>query len=166
MRTLIALFALITASPVWSDAPGNTQGDIRGHIRGPARVIDGDTLWVGESQVRLQGIDAPALDQTCQTRKNKRQDCGQLAKQALARLVRGQRVACKGNRTDSSGRLIALCRLGPFSINEQMVIDGWALAHGDGGEAYARAQTFAKARREGIWRSRFTVPWEWRKTDR
>ena len=28
---------------------------------------------------------------------------------------------------------------------------------------YVRAETFAKSRREGLWRGEFEPPWEWRK---
>ncbi len=31
----------------------------------PGRVIDGDTLYVGDIRVRLHGIDSPELEQTC-----------------------------------------------------------------------------------------------------
>jgi len=27
---------------------------------------------------------------------------------------------------------------------------------------YVRAETFAKSRREGLWRGEFVPPWEWR----
>jgi endonuclease YncB( thermonuclease family) len=34
-------------------------------ISGVPRVVDGDTLVVGDIKVRLEGIDAPETDQTC-----------------------------------------------------------------------------------------------------
>ena len=89
---------------------------------------------------------------TFTTRKGKEQLCGQLAKQALERLVRGQDVICKGDKRDRYKRLIAVCYVGPFNINEQMVTDGWALAYRKYSEDYVRAETFAKSRRESIWR--------------
>ena len=33
---------------------------------GAARVLDGDTLVIGETHVRLEGIDAPESHQACQ----------------------------------------------------------------------------------------------------
>ena len=37
-----------------------------GEITGPARVIDGDTIEVAGERIRLHGIDAPEMDQTCE----------------------------------------------------------------------------------------------------
>ena len=34
-------------------------------ITGNAKVIDGDTIHIGSSKIRLHGIDAPETDQTC-----------------------------------------------------------------------------------------------------
>jgi endonuclease YncB( thermonuclease family) len=132
-------------------------------ITGPARVIDGDTIEISDDRIRLYGIDAPELKQTCKTSKGKEQKCGELAKEALENFTRGQEVKCKGDARDRYGRLLAVCYVGPFNINEQMVLDGWALAYRKYSEAYVRAETFAKARREGMWRGEFTPPWEWRR---
>jgi len=42
-------------------------------ITGPARVIDGDTIAIGGERIRLHGIDAPEMKQTCRTSKGKEQ---------------------------------------------------------------------------------------------
>ena len=128
-------------------------------ITGKARVVDGDTIWIGETKIRLHGIDAPEMKQTCRTSKGKEQLCGQLAKQALQRLVQGQDVTCKGDERDRYKRLIAVCYVGQFNINEQMVTDGWALAYRKYSMDYVRAETVAKSRREGMWRGEFEMPW-------
>lgn len=132
---------------------------------GLARVVNGDTLWIGETEVRLWGIDAPELKQTCRTNKGREQRCGELARQSLERIVRGQTVTCKGDQRDGSGRLLAVCQVGPFDVNEQMVADGWALADRKNSQAYVRAESFAKARKEGLWRGTFQAPWAWRKAN-
>jgi len=43
-----------------------------------------------------------------------------------------------------------------------MVVDGWAMAYRKYSMDYVRAETFAKSRREGLWRGEFVPPWEWR----
>ena len=132
-------------------------------ITGKPRVIDGDTIHIGDTKIRLHGIDAPEIKQTCRTSKGKEQMCGVLAKQALERLVKGQDVTCKGDTRDRYKRLIAVCYVGQLNINEQMVADGWALAYRRYSTDYVRAETLAKSRREGMWRTEFVPPWKWRK---
>lgn len=149
--TIPTIFLLLLALPAHAN------------VIGKARVVDGDTIWIGETKIRLHGIDAPETKQTCRTSKGKEQLCGQLAKQALQRLVQGQDVVCRGDKRDRYERLIAVCYVGPFNINEQMVTDGWALAYRRYSKDYVRAETFAKPRREGMWRGEFEPPWEWRR---
>ncbi|NQV20113.1 MAG: thermonuclease family protein [Rhodospirillales bacterium] len=153
---------LIVLAAVFLTLPSLALAD----ATGSARVIDGDTIVITGERIRLHGIDAPELKQTCKTRKGKEQLCGQLAKQNLERLVKGQDVTCKGNTRDRYKRLIAICYAGPFDINETMVADGWALAYRKYSTDYVRAETFAKSRREGIWRGEFEMPWEWRRENR
>lgn len=132
-------------------------------VTGKARVISGDILEIAGERIRLHGIDAPELKQTCLSKKGKESLCGELSKQALQILVRGQDVRCKEKTRGPGNLLIAVCYVGPFDINEQMVADGRALAFPQNNKDYARAETFARARREGIWRMKFEPPWEWRK---
>ena len=66
-------------------------------------------------------------------------------------------------KRDQYKRLIAVCYVGPFNINDQMVVDGWAMAYRKYSTDYVRAETFAKSRREGLWRGEFVEPWEWRR---
>jgi len=96
------------------------------YVTGPARIVDGDTIWIGQTKIRLHGIDAPEMKQTCETSKGKEQRCGQLAKQNLERIVNGQDVTCKGDKRDRYKRLIAVCYVGPFDINEQT--SSWPLS--------------------------------------
>ena len=132
-------------------------------ITGKPRIIDGDTIHINNTKIRLHGIDAPEMKQTCRTSKGEEQQCGRLAKQAFERLVRDQEVICKGDKRDRYKRLIAVCYVGPFNINEQMVTDGWAMAYRKYSKDYVRAEEFAKSRREALWRGTFDPPWEWRK---
>lgn len=131
-------------------------------ITGKPRVIDGDTIEIAGERIRLHGIDAPEMKQICKNQKGKDIPCGQLAKQALEKLVQGQDVICKGDTRDRYKRLLGVCYVWPFNINEQMVTDGWALAYRKYSRDYVKAETFAKARREGMWCGEFMPPWEWR----
>ena len=154
LRLALALILLLPISVAMAD------------ITGKPRVVDGDTIHIGKTKIRLHGIDAPEMKQTCRTRKGEEQMCGQLAKQALERLVKGQEVTCEGDKRDRYKRLIAVCYVGSLNINEQMVVDGWALAYRKYSKDYVSEETLAKSRREGMWRGEFMMPWDWRRKNR
>ena len=132
-------------------------------ITGKPRVIDGDTIEIAGERIRLRGIDAPESKQNCIDGDGKEWRCGQDATFALANMIGNHWITCKGDERDRYGRLIAVCYVGPLNINEQMVTDGWALAYRKYSTDYVKVETFAKARREGIWQTEFVPPWEWRR---
>src|SRR5688500_11882561 len=75
---------------------------------GSAIVNDGDSLTIGGERIRLRGIDAPELDQTCR-RDGEDYACGRRSKQALAALIDGRPVKCEGWERDRFRRLLAVC---------------------------------------------------------
>lgn len=152
MKQLLAAFIVLLLS----------SAAFAGDIVGPATVVDGNTLNVGGTVVRLYGIQTPHPEQLCLTHKNKQQQCGRIAVLTLIDLVRGPDARCEDRGLDAQGRLQGVCFIGWMNVNEEMVAGGQALADPDTGGEFQRAETFAKARREGLWRTEFTVPWEWR----
>ena len=151
MKVLLSFFVLLFAF------------DVRAaDLVGTARALDGDTLVVAGTEVRLYGIDAPHLEQTCKTRKAGAQKCGVLAHQALSHLLRGPQVRCEDKGRAADGRVLATCKIGWMDLAEEMAASGWAMADPETGAGYGRAETFAKARKEGVWRTEFTPPWDWR----
>lgn len=129
--------------------------------RGPARVIDGDSLMVGGVEVRLLGIDAPELAQSC-TRGGEPWPCGQEARRRLRGLVVRAEVACSGARRDRHGRLLAVCRLGELEINRWLVEQGWAVSY----DHYPAAERAARAAKRGLWSGEFERPRDWRDAHR
>lgn len=124
---------------------------------GSAEVIDGDSLIVDGREVRLFGIDAPELTQTCQTDGEEWQ-CGEEAKRNLEALVRNQRVECSSHSVDIHGRLLSVCHAGGFPLNATMVDYGWATAYREYSSDYLPNEVRARAARAGIWRSVFVLP--------
>ena len=64
----------------------------RPNVSGRARVVDGDTVEIGQTRVRFHGIDAPKSSQNC-IADGPRWPCGERATRALAdpnRLPDGQ----------------------------------------------------------------------------
>ena len=119
----------------------------------------GTVIWIGETKIRLHGIDAPEMKQTC-THGGREWACGRMATQALKDAINNQEVVCKGDKRDRYKRLLAVCYVGKINLNAKMVGNGWALAYRKYSKDYVRAETFAKSRCEGIWRGEFEPPWE------
>ncbi|MAW85219.1 MAG: nuclease [Phyllobacteriaceae bacterium] len=126
-------------------------------MQGVAAVIDGDTVRLGGERVRLKGIDAPELDQTCQ-RAGATQACGRQARAVLERLTDGRPMRCRGWERDRHGRLLAVCHAGETDLNGAMVASGWAVAFG----AYEAEEARARLERRGMWAGSFDAPRVWR----
>lgn len=137
--------------------------DDRGETRfaGVAEVTDGDSLTLNGRRFRLDGIDAPELDQTCR-RREEVFACGQLARRKLQELTDRKLVACSSRTRDQFGRLLATCDVGGININKAMVESGWAFAYGD----YAVKEGSARRMRRGLWEGSFDRPQDWRNGNR
>ena len=122
------------------------------------RVIDGDSLVVDGTEVRLQGIDAPEGPQTCR-REGRDWACGEEARRELKRLIGTSKVECRVSRRDQHGRSLSRCTAGGKDLNRLLVEHGYALAYGD----YEGEEQAAKAARRGIWGSEFQSPRDWRR---
>lgn len=128
-----------------------------GDVSGQGRPVDGDSLFVGGSEVRLKGIDAPEGRQTCM-RNGSAWDCGNAARDELRRLIGGQTVVCQSTERDMHGRLLGYCTAGGRDLNSGMVAAGLAVAYG----GYLREQGQAKAAKRGLWAGEFQQPRDWR----
>ena len=126
---------------------------------GPVRVVDGDSFWRGENEVRLFGIDAPESRQTCTDEAGKQWSCGRDAMRALKQMIGGRDVACEIRDTDRYDRLVAVCKSGDVDLNRAMIRDGWAVSFG----GYAALEAEARNAKRGIWRGDFERPQDWRK---
>lgn len=126
-------------------------------ISGVPRVVDGDTLVVENTRVRLFGIDAPESKQTCEGAAGTAWSCGAAATQDLRDLA-SQGVRCSGKEEDRYGRLIAVCYAGGRDLNAAMVARGAAFAYRKYSMAYVGQEAEAKSARRGIWQGRAERP--------
>ena len=131
-------------------------------VSGRAVVIDGDTIDVAGSRIRLYGIDAPESQQTCRA-AGQRWACGEQATRALTDRIGSQPVECEERDRDSYGRSVAVCQLAGQDLNAWLVAQGWALAYRQFSEAYVAEEAAAEAAGRGIWRGQFVAPWDWRR---
>lgn len=125
-------------------------------------VVDGDGLRVGGAVIRLWGIDAPELDQTCEA-EGRETPCGEDARFLLGALVQAGELRCETKDTDRYGRTVARCFAGGHDLGGEMVRQGYALDFRRySGGFYAEQEKEAKAAQRGLWAGDFTPPWEWR----
>ena len=98
-------------------------------IVGQASVIDGDTLSVRGTRIRLHGIDAPESAQLCKDAAGIDYRCGQAAALALADQISKRLVTCEPRDTDRYGRVVSVCRADDEDLNAWMVRQGYAIAY-------------------------------------
>jgi endonuclease YncB( thermonuclease family) len=134
-------------------------------------VKEGDVLTLDGKEYRLDGIDAPELDQLCLDEKGAVWTCGIEARQRLAALLDKRAVRCddKGPDWIYRRRRVGICWVEgeSTSLNQRLVRDGWALNF----EPYAKGRFSADqadARKEdrGLWKGCFAAPRDlrrWRK---
>lgn len=131
-------------------------------VTGTAKVIDGDTVQVGATRIRLQGMDAPETDQLCLDRNGERWTCGLAAKEQLTRHANNGPWICRGTAKDRFGRLIATCEANGENVQKWMVRNGWALSFVRYSDVYDADEAEARSAKSGLWSGAFIAPWDWR----
>jgi endonuclease YncB( thermonuclease family) len=130
-------------------------------------VVDGDSLKIGPDSIRLQGIDAPEIKQTCQNKATRQiWVCGIVAKEKLAEMIHNKKVVCKNSGTDKYKRRLAYCFVDGVNINQKMVRDGWAIAYSFYDKSFVSDEEEAKKEGLGIWSSIFEKPAIYRKKNK
>lgn len=140
------------------------------------RVLDGDTLVIGSEHIRLYGIDAPELHQTCTTRSEPTASeagqakasketwaAGYQAKWTLQDLVRAGTIHIDRRGHDRYKRTLAIVSNELMGdINAAMVTRGMAWAYMQYSWRYGQEQALAKASYVGVWAHDCQPAWEWR----
>ena len=127
----------------------------------------GDTLQLGETVYRLDGIDAPEVDQLCIDDHADPWSCGVEAREQLTRLIAGRAVRCDDLGPDKplKSRRLGLCTVDgdKLSLNQQMARAGYAVS-ADPAVKYRAKDDIAAAKEalRGIWKGCFVAPGEFR----
>jgi endonuclease YncB( thermonuclease family) len=153
LRSLLVLWALCALFP-----PIPALADM---VEGRARVIDGDTLDIAGTKLRLHGVDAPELDQTCQGAGGD-WPCGAFARDMLAGIVGEGKLSCDVQEVDRYGRGVAVCLRDRTDVAARLVRDGGATAYLRYSDRYAPAERAARSEGLGIWSGGLTMPEAWR----
>jgi len=131
-------------------------------IKGKAKIIDGDTIHIDNNKIRLHGIDAPEIKQTCAI-NNENWNCGIKSEKALKNFILDREVSCQIVDIDRYKRFIGICFVNNENINKYMVKNGWAIAYRYYSLEYVKDEERAKENNAGIWEGEFEEPYEFRK---
>lgn len=156
MFTLMLLAFVVLAGRMWETSEASVAVRYVKDGDSFSAVIDGEVR-----DVRLEGIDAPELSQTCQRADGGEWPCGREARAALVALLNRGALQCSLRARDRYQRHIALCTqdAAQDSVNAAMVRSGMAVANGD---SFLWEESEATSARRGVWQGEFVTPAEWR----
>ena len=142
-------------------------------VKGPAAAIDGDTIVVGLTRIRLWGIDAPEARQTCPSNGimifGDRWPAGQMSRDYLKSLLLSNDpplnrvVNCKVIAADQFQRALARCMMGSTDLAAEMVEAGMAYAYRQYTSEYVPQENMARSLKRGVWAHPCMAPWDWRR---
>ena len=132
-------------------------------IVGAPKIREGDHIQIGNTRIRLGGIDAPAVDQLCLNTKGERWTCGAAARDELIKRADNKTWTCRTRQVaDRRGRIVARCEADGEDIQKWLVRNGWALSYARFSRDYEADEKAAREARAGMWQGAFIAPWDWR----
>jgi endonuclease YncB( thermonuclease family) len=154
--------AFLIAALIWTVFPANQSWAANATVR------DGGTLQLGNLTYRLDGIDAPALDQLCIDEHADVWTCGIEARDQLAKLIGGHEVRCDDLGADPTfkKRHIGVCKVEgeTISLSQLLVRKGFALnIEASATGRFTVDEARAREDRQGLWKGCFVVPQEFRR---
>jgi endonuclease YncB( thermonuclease family) len=97
------------------------------NLAGQASVIDGDTLEVYGTRIRLWGIDAPESTQLCRGEDSLQYRCGAKAANDRDAFIARRPVSCIPISLDQYRRTVATCSVSDVDLGEWLVRNGLAI---------------------------------------
>jgi len=158
---LLLLTALVLAVVLFPEKESALPENLN-ILSGNASVSDGDSLRFGRERVRLIGMDAPELDQTCTYANGQSWPCGEAARQRLVSLLADGELECTFEKRDRYDRALAVCRVDGVDIGAILVSEGLAVSYND----YGGQEAGARAQKIGMWAGDFITPRNWRQGQR
>jgi endonuclease YncB( thermonuclease family) len=156
---MIAKMSILTVvALVMSFSPGFAE-----RLAGQVSIIDGDTLEIHGTRIRLWGIDAPESSQLCRGEDSLRYRCGAKAANELDAFIARRPVDCSPVSLDQYRRTVAVCSIDGVDLAEWLVRNGLALDWPKYSKGkYDGAQRDAEHAGRGIWEGSYVEPWLFR----
>lgn len=132
-------------------------------LTGQASIIDGDTLEIHGTRIRLWGVDAPESSQLCRGEDSLQYRCGAQAANDLDVFIARRPVSCLPISLDRYGRTVATCLVGGVDLADWLVRNGLALDWPEYSKRrYDATQREAEEAGRGIWKGSYVEPWLYR----
>ena len=132
-------------------------------LTGQASIIDGDTLEIHGTRIRLWGIDAPESTQLCRGEDSEQYKCGAQAANDLDAFIARRPVSCLPISLDRYGRTVATCFVDSVDLGDWLVRNGLALDWPEYSKRkYDDAQREAEQAGRGMWKGSYVEPWLYR----
>ncbi len=152
LPSILLIFAALLASPL---------------LAANAIVHDGDTIQFGDVTYRLDGIEAPELDQICIDDHADSWSCGVEVRDQVTKLINGRAVRCDDLGVDktSKKRHVGICTVEgeTASLNQQLARQGLAISVEPALKVHTKGDAAsAKADKIGLWKGCFVAPREFR----
>jgi endonuclease YncB( thermonuclease family) len=128
-----------------------------------------DNLTLDGRTYRLDGIDAPEIDQTCIGREGEAYPCGRAAAQARNEFIAGRTVHCDDLGPDRAypNWRIGRCSVAETDLNRWLVKEGWAInLEPDAKGRFKGDEDDARAGRLGMWKGCFVAPQDFQRQNK
>jgi len=132
----------------------------------PVSVVKADTFRAQGYIVKLYGVAAPDLNQTCANRNGASYNCGQQAALWLQSWITNNPITCRVMSQNEDGNMVAACSLGQYDIGAALVNAGWAVADTREADIYVPYEQNAQNQGNGLWQGKFYKPWDWQAIQR
>ncbi|WP_456390314.1 thermonuclease family protein [Profundibacter sp.] len=135
-------------------------------VQGRAHVHDGDTFTVSGVKIRLFGIDAPEMDQSCKMPDGTDWACGRWSRDEVRRILNGRDLRCVKQVYDKYGRMVARCYLGEQDLARMLVVEGIVFSYASYSRDYITDEKAAAVAGRGLWQAKVMSPAEFRRQKR
>lgn len=130
---------------------------------GYVSAVTGSMLSINGLHVKLLGIDAPYMQQTCADKFGQGYACGQKARDWLQDWLQGKIVKCHIISPQVNGRATGVCFSEGYDVAAVVVNAGWAVAYTKNTDIYVPYEQQAGTKKRGLWAGTFYKPWDWKK---